>query len=122
MATFMSDGGMVERAEPRVEAAIGLWEEAEKEGEFRFMVYRFVEKLTITEPKEEEEGQEEEQEGVTQTFAFIQRVRSLNHLTTNDSFEGTGMVDFLDAAGAHLLASPPAFTTTARAVRLKLVP
>jgi len=105
-----------------VEAAIGVWEEAEKEGEFRFMFYRFIENLTITEPKEEEEGQEEEQEGVTQTFAFIQRVRSLNHLTTNDSFEGTGMVDFLDAAGAHLLASPPAFTTTARAVRLKLVP
>jgi hypothetical protein len=58
--TFTSDHGMVERAEPRLEAAIGVWKRGDREAEFRFMFYRFLESLTVTEP--------EEQEGVAVSF------------------------------------------------------
>jgi hypothetical protein len=109
--TFTSDEGMVERAEPRLEAAIGVWKPGDKEDHFRFMFYRFVESLTITEP----------QDSIAVSFAVIQRVRSTNRMSGDDVFEGTATVDFLDAAGAPITAMPP-FHTKQRAVRLKLVP
>jgi hypothetical protein len=119
--TFTSDEGMVERAEGFLETAVGVWKPGDKEDEFRFMFYRFLENLMITEPQEEKKGENEEQEAVSVSFANIQRVRSTNRLTSDDVFEGTGTVDFLDAAGTPLPAIP-AFLTKQRAIRLKLVP
>jgi hypothetical protein len=119
--TFTSDEGMVERAEPRLEAAIGVWETGDQEDEFRFMLYRFREQLTIAEPQEERKGEKEEQEAVTVTFDKIQRVRSTNHMTSDDGFEGTATVDLLDAAGTTVDPTP-ALLTNHKGVRLKLVP
>ncbi len=118
--TFTSDGGMVERAEPMLEAAIGVWELGDEEKQFRFMFYRFQQNLTVTEPKEEQIGENEEQEVVKESFNRILRVRSTNRLTSQETFTGTGTGDFLSADGTP--TGPPAFHTTATAVRLKLVP
>ena len=81
--TFTSDGGLVERAEPRVEAGVGVWEAGDEDNEFRFMFLRFVEKLTVT-PTPGNPGR------VTQDFAIIFRVRSTNRLIDDDMFTGTG--------------------------------
>jgi hypothetical protein len=119
--TFTSDEGMVERAEPALETALGVWKPGDKEDEFRFMFYGFFENLTISEPLEEKKGEKEEAEAVTVTFAITQRLRSTNHMTSDDSFEGTATGDFLDAAGV-LVPAIPAFHTKHKAARLKLVP
>src|SRR5437016_4616573 len=124
MMTFTSDGGMVERAEPSLEAGIGVWkpgDEEDEEDEFRFMFYRFQERLTITEPQEETKGEKEEKEEVDVSFDHIQRIRSTNRLTSHHGFQGTETVDFLDATGT-LDTAMPTFHNTLRAVRLKLVP
>jgi hypothetical protein len=118
--TFTSDEGMVERAEGFLETAVGVWKPGDKEDEFRFMFYRFSESLTISEPQEERKGETEEQEAVSVSFAITQRVRSTNRLISDDVFEGTGTVDFLDAAGT-LVPGIPAFRTKQRAIRLNLV-
>jgi hypothetical protein len=124
--TFTSDGGMVERAEPTLAAAVGVWEEGKKESEFRFMLYRFLDDLTVTEPTQEEErrekGEREEKEVVAQTFSAVMRVRSTNQMIDNDTFEGTATVDFLDAAAANTIPGLGVFKTRHRGVRLKLVP
>ena len=112
--TFTSDGGLVERAEARMEAGVGVWEAEDEDNEFRFMFFRFVENLTVT-PTPGNPGR------VTQDFAIISRVRSTNRLLDDDAFTGTGTVDALDAAG-NVLATPPAFHATHDAVRMKLVP
>jgi hypothetical protein len=117
--TFTSDEGMVERAEPELEAAIGVWKPGDRKDEFRFMFYRFAEKLTITEPQEEEKGEKEELEAVNVTFDVIQRLRSTNHFTSDDGFEGTGTLDFLDAEGTP--TAIPAAHTKHKALRLQLV-
>ncbi len=120
IATFTSDGGVVERAEPTLAAAIGVWEPGDEENQFRFMLYRFLQNLTVTEPQEEKTGEDEEQEVVNESFRSIMRVRSTNRLTSNDTFRGTGTVDFLNAAGDPP-TGPPAFHSTQTAKRLKLV-
>jgi hypothetical protein len=129
--TFTSDGGMVERAEPTLAAAVGVWEEAEKEegkkeSEFRFMLYRFLYDLTVTEPTQEEErlekGEMEEKEVVAQTFSSVMRVRSTNRMIDDDTFQGTATVDFLDAAAVNPIPGSGVFKTTHRGIRLKLVP
>jgi hypothetical protein len=126
LITFTSDGGMVERAEPTLAAAVGVWEEGNKESEFRFMLYRFLDDLRVTEPTQEEErrekGEREEKEVVAQNFSAIMRVRSTNQMIDDDTFEGTGTVDFLDAAAANTIPGLGVFRTRHRGVRLKLVP
>jgi len=117
--TFTSDGGMVERAEPRVEASIGVWEPGDKEDEFRTMRYRFLEDLKISETAEEKPGQNEEVEAVTESFAAIQRVRTTFRLTNDDHFEGTVTSDFLDAAEVPLPV--PASRADSKGERLTLV-
>ncbi len=118
--TFTSDGGMVERSENNLAASIGVWEPGDEEDQFRFMFYRFLVNLTITEPTEERRGQDEEQEVVNQSFDRLLRVRSTNRLTSDDAFTGTGTGDFLNAAGDPP-SGPPGFRTTHTAKRLKLV-
>ena len=61
------------------DAAIGVWNDGEREGEFRFMFYRFIEELTITEPQEERKGEGEEQEAVTQAFKVMRLHGMGNH-------------------------------------------
>lgn len=116
MITFTSDGGLVERAEPTLAAAVGVWEEGKKEegkkeSEFRFMFYRFLEDLTVTGPTQ-----------VAQIFSAIQRVRSTNRMIDDDTFEGTATIDFLDAPAANTIPGFGVFKTRHRGVRLKLVP
>src|SRR5215472_6029601 len=82
--TFTRDGGVVERAERRVEAGIGVWEAGDEEDEFRVMFYRLREKLTVNVPTSLPASLE-----VSQVFGAIERVRSTIRFTSDDAFAGT---------------------------------
>jgi hypothetical protein len=79
-----------------VESAVGAWEPGNDKNEFRFMFYRFFHSLTETAEKSGD---------VTPTFAAVQRVRSTNHLTSANAFEGVGESQFLDT-DLHVVLAP----------------
>src|SRR5215472_8540186 len=99
--TFTRDGGVVERAERRVEAGIGVWEAGDEEDQFRVMFYRLREKLTVNVPTQlptPPPPSTTTSLEVSQDFGAIERVRSTIRLTRGDAFTGTSSGDALDDA------------------------
>jgi hypothetical protein len=113
VVTFTSDGGMAERAEARLEGAVGAWEATGNNDQFRFTILRFTQNLTVSKAPGD----------VAVSFARTQRVRSTNQFIDNSRFTGTATIDSLDGVG-NVLPSPPAppvIHVTQEGARLQVV-